>query len=148
MNERRTPDTAAQLTALAAWIDDQLADESCDRQYVAESAASQVRGITLQMLGAAELARQAAPGPFETRDQVRALPAVRASYDAAHISSSRAVLGDGSRRILDEACAAAGVEVGAYDHRVVGWLAGWEPEICAVIAGLITRAATGRGGVR
>jgi hypothetical protein len=32
------------------------------------------------------------------------------------------------------------VELGAYDHRILVWLAGWEPTICAVIAGLITRA--------
>jgi hypothetical protein len=39
-----------------------------------------------------------------------------------------------------EACSAAGVEVGAHDHRVLVWLAGWGPETCAVVAGLITRA--------
>ena len=29
---------------------------------------------------------------------------------------------------------------GAYDHRILTWLAGWEPQICAVVAALITRA--------
>ncbi len=39
-----------------------------------------------------------------------------------------------------EPCGAAGVELGAYDRRIVAWLAGWEPQTCAVVAGLITRA--------
>lgn len=30
--------------------------------------------------------------------------------------------------------------VGAFDARILAWLAGWEPETCAVIAGLVTRA--------
>jgi hypothetical protein len=32
------------------------------------------------------------------------------------------------------------VKLGAFDHRIVLWLAGWEPSTCAVIAGLIARA--------
>lgn len=47
----------------------------------------------------------------------------------------------GSHRLLREALAGAGVDLGAYDHRIVAWLAGWEPQMCAVIAGLITRAS-------
>ena len=43
-------------------------------------------------------------------------------------------------RILEDACSAAGVETGAYDHRILAWLAGWGPGTCAVVAGLITRA--------
>ena len=50
------PDTAAELTALAGWIDEQLGDETADRQWIAESAAARVRDITLQMLGGAALA--------------------------------------------------------------------------------------------
>ena len=39
----------------------------------------------------------------------------------------------------------AGVELGAFDRRVLAWLSGWEPETAVVIAGLITRAhAAGR----
>lgn len=41
------PDTAANLTALAAWIDEQLGDETADRQWIAESAAARVRDIIL-----------------------------------------------------------------------------------------------------
>lgn len=48
---------------------------------------------------------------------------------------------DGSLRLLEGACGAAGVKLGAYDHRILVWLAGWEPQMCAVIAGLITRAS-------
>ena len=40
------PDTAADLTTLAAWIDEQLGDETADRQQIAESAAARVRDIT------------------------------------------------------------------------------------------------------
>jgi hypothetical protein len=29
---------------------------------------------------------------------------------------------------------------GPFDRRILGWLAGFEPETCAVIAGLVTRA--------
>ncbi len=36
--------------------------------------------------------------------------------------------------------AAAGVDTGEYDDRIISWLAGWEPETVAVIAGLIGRA--------
>lgn len=41
---------------------------------------------------------------------------------------------------LLEACAAAGVHLGAYDRRVLAWLAGWEPQTVAAIAGIILRA--------
>jgi hypothetical protein len=41
---------------------------------------------------------------------------------------------------------AADVELGAYDRRIVEWLARWEPATCAVIAGLVSRA--GKGGER
>jgi hypothetical protein len=138
------PDTAGDLTALAGWIDEQLGDETADRQWIAESAAARVRDITLQMTGAAELARLARPevtGPFETAVQVRELPAVRAIYDAMHASTHRGIMAERGHRLLDEACTAAGVELGAYDHRILVWLAGFEPEPCAVVAGLITRAA-------
>jgi hypothetical protein len=47
-------------------------------------------------------------------------------------------------RMITQACDAAGVELGAYDRRIVAWLAGWEPQTCAVVAGMITRAGAGR----
>jgi hypothetical protein len=79
-------------------------------------------------------------GPYETEQQMRELPAVRAIYDAMHASHRRGVIGELGYRLLDEACEAASVEIGAYDHRILTWLAGFEPETCAVVAGLITRA--------
>ena len=79
-------------------------------------------------------------GPYETEQQVRELPAVRAIYDAMHASHRRGVMVELGYRLLDEACEAASVKVGAYDHRILIWLAGFEPETCAVVAGLITRA--------
>ena len=33
--------------------------------------------------------------------------------------------------------------MGAYDRRILAWLAGFEPQTCAVVAGLITRANAG-----
>lgn len=41
---------------------------------------------------------------------------------------------------LLEACAAAGVHLGAYDRRVLAWLSGWEPQTVAVVVGIILRA--------
>lgn len=37
----------------------------------------------------------------------------------------------------------AGLGLGGYDHRILRWLAGWEPSVIQVIAGLIARAAAG-----
>ncbi len=45
-----------------------------------------------------------------------------------------------SHEMLISACVAASVELGAYDRRILLWLAGWEPETCVVVAGVITRA--------
>jgi len=55
-----------------------------------------------------------------------------------------------NRQLLTGACRAAGVGVGAFDERILSWLAGFEDSTCAVVAGLITRAraagqAAGRG---
>jgi len=41
-----------------------------------------------------------------------------------------------------------GVELGAYDRRIVEWLIGWEPSTVAVIAGWVMRAKTARRGGR
>lgn len=82
-------------------------------------------------------------GPFETEAEVRALPAVRAVYDAFAVpGGERMALGN--HRMLEDACRAAGVELGAYDERILWWMASWEPHTCAVIAGLISRANGGQ----
>jgi hypothetical protein len=71
-------------------------------------------------------------GPYET--EAEALVAAPPLPDDPHDWPAF-----NQRQILD-ACAAAGVYLGAYDHRIIEWLTGWEPATCAVIAGLITRA--------
>ncbi len=48
--------------------------------------------------------------------------------------------GSGNHRLLEDACGAAGVDLGAYDQAILLWLAGFEPSTCAVVAGLIARA--------
>lgn len=47
---------------------------------------------------------------------------------------------DENHAILIEALHAAGVELGAYDRRIVAWLAHWEWSTVAVIASWIGRA--------
>ncbi len=79
-------------------------------------------------------------GPSETEQQVRELAAVRAVYVAFDRDPGPGKMTPHCHRILSEACEAAGVKAGAYDHRILLWLAGWGPETCAVIAGLISRA--------
>jgi hypothetical protein len=83
-------------------------------------------------------------GPYETERQ--AGDAARHIYDSPPGTGAWAA---GNHRLLLDACASAGVYLGAYDHRIIEWLTGWEPATCAVIAGLITRAHAGgqdRGG--
>lgn len=84
------------------------------------------------------MAPEPVTGPFETRADTR--PATRAAYEAARESGRRGVLGEQGHRLLCEAISAAGVELGAYDHRIVQWLAGMEIESAAVFAGIIIRA--------
>jgi hypothetical protein len=77
-------------------------------------------------------------GPYETEREAR--EAARHILD----SPAAALSAQGNRQLLEESCTAAGVTLGACDHRILLWLAGWEPSTCAVVAGLITRAAAGR----
>jgi hypothetical protein len=48
-----------------------------------------------------------------------------------------------NRAMLADVCEQAGIGLGAYDERILSWLAGWEDATCAVIAGLIARARAG-----
>jgi hypothetical protein len=80
------------------------------------------------------------PGPFETERQVRELPGVRAVYAAFGAGPGVGGMAAHNERMLRESCVAVGVVLGAFDARIVSWLAGWEPGTCAVIAGLISRA--------
>jgi hypothetical protein len=88
--------------------------------------------------------RQAtASGPYENERQARA--DVADIYEQARQSIRREVLGEANHALLIGACERAGVTLGAYDARILAWLAGWEPQMCAVIVGLIARAhAAGR----
>ena len=78
-------------------------------------------------------------GPFESESQALATPAVRAVYGAyeAGITSLR----DGAADLMLSACEKAGVRLGAYDRRIIIWLAGFEPQAAAAVAGVIVRAA-------
>jgi hypothetical protein len=43
--------------------------------------------------------------------------------------------------MLMDACLGPGVQLGAFDARIVEWLAGWEPSTCTVVAGLAAKLA-------
>jgi hypothetical protein len=94
--------------------------------------------------------RQAAhhAGPFESEQQALGTPAVREIYAAFRARPGQGGMHPGSLAMLRAACEGADVELGAYDLRILSWLAGWEPQICAVIAGLVTRASIGGEAVR
>jgi hypothetical protein len=81
-------------------------------------------------------------GPYETEADTRAV--TRAVYDAFGADPGPGKMTAPVLRMLLDAVGAAGVQVGAYDVRILEWLAGWEPSTCAVIAGLITRAYAGQ----
>ncbi len=81
-----------------------------------------------------------APGPFDTEQQARQLPAVRAVYDAFDRDPGVGKMAPHNLRLLLDALAGAGVYVGAYDIQIAQWLAGWEPATVAVIAGWVQRA--------
>ncbi|MHB1593876.1 MAG: hypothetical protein ACYCO9_06370 [Streptosporangiaceae bacterium] len=76
-------------------------------------------------------------GPFETEGQARGLPEVRA---ITALPPGTGQWKAASRDMLACALEAAGVEMGAYDERIASWLAGFEPQMVAVIASWITRA--------
>jgi len=79
-------------------------------------------------------------GPLETERQARELPAVRAVWAAWDRDPGVGKMTPHNLAMLEGACEAAGLELGAYDRRILAWLAGFEPQTCAVVAGLITRA--------
>ena len=74
-------------------------------------------------------------GPFESERQAREAAA------SASPGLDGLRLADGNATMLLDALNAAGVQLREYDRQIIGWLAGHEPSTCAVIAGLITRAA-------
>jgi hypothetical protein len=78
--------------------------------------------------------------PLETEQQARELPAVQAIFAAFDRNPGAGKMAPHTYRMLMSACVSAGVELGDYDRRILLWLAGFEPQACAVIAGLIGRA--------
>jgi hypothetical protein len=80
-------------------------------------------------------------GPYESARETRETPAVQAIYADIQATTGRPHMDAHNARMLTTACDGARVQLGAYDRRIIAWLAGWEIETCAVVAGLITRAA-------
>jgi len=76
-------------------------------------------------------------GPSETWRRANA--DVAEVYRQSRRSSSRGALGQANLARLHDTCDRAGLALGAFDDLILAWLAGYEPETCAVIAGLITR---------
>jgi len=87
-------------------------------------------------------------GPFETERQALDTPAVRAVYTAFEAAPGQGRMQPPNLAMLRAACEGADIELGAYDLRILAWLAGWEPQVCAVVAGLITRARSHGEAVR
>ena len=77
-------------------------------------------------------------GPLETEREAHAsaLAAIQPENDQSILSRTE------NRLLFERACEAAGVELGAYDLRILDWLANYEDSTCAVIAGLVARTAT------
>jgi hypothetical protein len=78
-------------------------------------------------------------GPFESESQALAALAVQAVYRAYDVGTTS--LRDGVADLLLSACERAGVTLGAYDRRILVWLAGSEPQAATAVAGVIVRAA-------
>jgi hypothetical protein len=74
-------------------------------------------------------------GPYE--DEAQAIAAARPILD---LEPGKGLWQPACLAALEGACAGAGVALDAYDRRVLEWFAGMEPQVRAVIAGLIRRA--------
>lgn len=83
-------------------------------------------------------------GPFGSLHDAASTAAVRAIYERARESLKPGPLREGSAALIRDACERAGVELSEYELGLIGWLGNWEPHVCQVIAGWITRAAEGR----
>jgi len=86
-----------------------------------------------------------AAGPYATERQASA--EIRRAYDALPRPPAAGSVTRLNAEALANACANAGVELGAYDRLILAWLANWEPATTGVLAGLISRAyASGQAG--
>ncbi len=85
-------------------------------------------------------------GPYDTEEQAAAelLPRV-----ALHPDVRPEIAETIKTDHLLTRCADAGVELGAYDRRIIAWLGRWEPPTAQVIGAMIGRAyAAGRNASR
>ena len=69
-------------------------------------------------------------GPFETERQALDTHAVRAVYTTFEAAPGQGRMQPTNLAMLRAACEGADVELGAYDLRILAWLAGWEPQAC------------------
>lgn len=82
--------------------------------------------------------RDTVHGPYGTDSE--------AMRDAAHVhqayrvSYERGLMDRINEGMLLGALREAGVELGAYDRRIVGWMSDWEPHVVQVLIGWIERA--------
>jgi len=83
-------------------------------------------------------------GPYQTNAE--AMVDARPVYDAYRATYERGLMDRTNAVRLGEALASARVELGAYDERIVTWLARWEPEVVQVVIGWIERATQGEAG--
>ena len=75
-------------------------------------------------------------GPFETAAEARA-----AAHAIIPPGPDSSVLDEEQNRaVLERVCEITGVDQGAWDRRVVGYLAIAEDSLCGSVAGMITRA--------
>jgi hypothetical protein len=81
------------------------------------------------------MTKHSAPGPYEAEPRAE----TRAVYDQIRTAPVGGMIKANETRLL-AACERAGVQLGAYDRRVLHWLADWEPETVEVIAAIIDRA--------
>lgn len=84
-------------------------------------------------------------GPYDTEAQAAAEPMPR-KVAALHATGKATAHTTYMEKLeaLHEACTAAGVDIGGFDHRTLEWLAGWEPTTVQAIVGIISRAGQGR----
>lgn len=76
-------------------------------------------------------------GPFDTEQEARAF-----AHTIVPPSGGFPILTEAeNRQVLERACEEAGVELGAYDRRIIiNWLAGWTDAYAGVVAAVIARA--------
>lgn len=77
-------------------------------------------------------------GPYETGTE--ALADIRHVYEVAQRSGDRDLAGKILAGLQTVTLHEAGVTTGAYDRKIIGWLAGWQPEVVQVVLSWVERA--------